>query len=157
MLKRIMNQKGMTLTELIVAMLVMSIIMLAVTAVFLPIYNAYVNANELAEVNLLLNSLSAYIMSDLENARDEPALDTPYGTLTINTRIGVACAYATEDNVLTRNSVPVLDEGYYKKKGAAIKSLDVSDGICTVELALLDRNGAEIISRAYSAKPVGLQ
>ena len=154
MIRRLRNKKGMTLTELIVAMLVMSIIMLAVTTVFLPIYNAYVNANELAEINSLLNSLSSYVMSDLENAREVPDFDD--NTLVIDTRITVT--YATNgDNILTRNAVPILDAGFYKRKGARIAGFTELDGVFTIELALVDRNNVEIIRRSYSAKPIGLQ
>ncbi|MCL2002829.1 MAG: prepilin-type N-terminal cleavage/methylation domain-containing protein [Oscillospiraceae bacterium] len=155
MLKRLNNQKGVTLTELIVAMLVMSIIMLAVTAVFLPMYNAYINANSMAEVNNLLNALSSVIMNDIEDAEDID-WDDDDGTLTI-TRVGApreihyTIGTGAAAGLLLRNGTPVFAGEYYKGKTVQIGYAEEAAGISAVTLTILG------VTRTYAARPVGMQ
>jgi prepilin-type N-terminal cleavage/methylation domain-containing protein len=162
MLKALNNKKGVTLTELVVAMLVMSIIMLSVTTVFLPVYNAYTYANNLAEVNNLLDSLSSVILSDLENASGDVRWD---GTaLTIPTRHGGAgVTYTVNDELLERNGTPVYARGFYKAKTVELDAeADVNNiitpgpnGAITVTIIIRDRTGVMAI-RDYAARPVGM-
>jgi prepilin-type N-terminal cleavage/methylation domain-containing protein len=162
MLRVLKNRKGATLTELIVAMLVLSIIMIAVTTVFLPTYNAYVHANNFAEINLLLDTLSAYIISDVESAREVVSLDP------LEIRTNMFIRYGTNNHQLTRRVgdltnpfVPVLDGGYYRRKGVEINS-EENGGIVTVTLTIFEVNrdgtrGGDMATRAYVARPIGLQ
>jgi prepilin-type N-terminal cleavage/methylation domain-containing protein len=69
-MKLILGNKGVTLIELIMAMLVMAIIMIAATSVFAPMLQAYQRANNFAEANTLLDNISAIIMSDVANATE---------------------------------------------------------------------------------------
>jgi type II secretory pathway pseudopilin PulG len=160
MLKRLKNTKGASLTELIVGMLVLSIIMLAVITVFLPVYNAFVHANNLAEVNNLLNALSSVIMSDIESARAAPEQDPGTGILTIPIRSGVApVEYDAPTGLLTRHGAEVFDTGFYKRKTVAIDLQDdgAISGIVEVTLTIFDRDGFEMATRTYAARPMGLQ
>jgi prepilin-type N-terminal cleavage/methylation domain-containing protein len=70
LIRRIPGNKGVTLIELMLAMLVMAIIMIAATTVFAPMLQAYQRANNLAEVNTLLDNISALIMNDVASATE---------------------------------------------------------------------------------------
>ncbi|MDR0325900.1 MAG: type II secretion system GspH family protein [Oscillospiraceae bacterium] len=164
MLKRLKNKQGVTLTELIVAMLVMSIIMMAVTTVFLPMYNAYVNANELAEVNTLLDNLSAIIMSEVADLTE---IINEGSTFTIRTNVNGTNRYVTyfiDSNGFLRRSTTndqsnarlVLDEGFYRNYTVDIDFRRSGD-VCIVELTLYNRGSTEGTSREYVARPIGLQ
>jgi type II secretory pathway pseudopilin PulG len=167
MFKALNNKKGATLTELVVAMLVMSIIMLSVTTVFLPIYNAYAYANNLAEVNNLLDSLSSVILSDLENASGDVTWN---GTaLTIPVRGGASVTYTIRTisaelpgGLLQRNGADVYAAGFYRRKTVGLDAeTDVNDvvtdinGAITVTITIYDRDGV-MASRDYAARPVGM-
>jgi len=70
LIRRIPGKKGVTLIELIIAMLVMAIIMIAATSIFAPMLQAYQRANNLAEVNTILDNISALVMSDVVSATE---------------------------------------------------------------------------------------
>jgi prepilin-type N-terminal cleavage/methylation domain-containing protein len=151
MLKRLNNKKGVTLTELIVAMLVMSIIMLSVTSVFMPMYNAYVHANDMAEINNLHNALSSVIMNDIENAWDIGWVGGTR-TLSIATRVNAApnVIYTIDNGRLMRNGSEVFDERFYRRNAVNIGYRRDGD----IAYVMLTVNG---YNREYAARPVGLQ
>jgi Tfp pilus assembly protein PilW len=159
MLKRLNNKTGATLTELIVGMLVLSIVLLAVTSVFLPMYNAHTYANDMAEINALLNSLSSVILSDIESANGIE-FDEDEGTLTILVS-GTDVLYDTDADpdtarrILRRNDVPVFDAGFYRRMSVAIENGEQNGGVFSFELVVSDRLG-EVERREYTARPVGL-
>jgi len=68
--KRILNSRGVTLVEMIVAMVVMVVIMISVTTVFAPMLITYQRAGNLAEVNTLFDNISALIMDDVARANE---------------------------------------------------------------------------------------
>jgi type II secretory pathway pseudopilin PulG len=173
MFKRLNNKKGATLTELIVGMLVLSIILLAVTSVFLPLYNAHVYANDMAEINALLNSLSAVIISDIERATGGITLTG--GTLTIPVRADEDIIYDTnyppgdsERQFLQRRIrrgaspgtwAPVFDPGFYRRMDVTIGNSAAvlpGDGLFSFVLVISDRTG-EVERREYTARPIAWQ
>jgi prepilin-type N-terminal cleavage/methylation domain-containing protein len=158
MLKRVLNQKGITLSELIVTMLVMSIIMLAVTTVFLPMYNAYVNANEMAEINALFNTISALVMDDVENAGE---IDDSTFTLKYGGAPSITYTVDAAEGFLRRNGSLILEPGYYRNKRVDIDIVSMPlSGTCTVTLSIYNREGdpsLDAITRSYVARPIGMQ
>ena len=73
MIKILKNKKGLTLVELIIGMVVLSIILIMASAVLLPTLQFQRRANELAEQNALLDNLANQIVYDLSRAV-EPVL-----------------------------------------------------------------------------------
>ena len=67
-LKQTLNKKGLTMMELIVGILVLTIIMTAVTSIFAPMLRAYQRANNLAEANTILDNLANEIMYHITQA-----------------------------------------------------------------------------------------
>jgi prepilin-type N-terminal cleavage/methylation domain-containing protein len=160
MLKRLNNRKGVTLTELIAAMLVLSIIMLAVSMVFVPLFNAYVRANNFAEINTILDNISAVILSDLANAAEVPVFEEDEGMLTIEARPRVQ--YSMDGDIIVRDvggrgSQPIFHEGFYRNNSVRID--DYSDDTLTLVLGELRRDGTfgEIVRRSYAVRPLGLE
>jgi hypothetical protein len=155
------------MTELIVAMLVLAIIMLAVTTVFLPIFNIFVHTNNMAEVNTLMNSLSAVIMSDVENANGA-IRDAESGVGILIPRINGHIEY-TGGGLLLRNGTPVFAEGFYRRKEVEIfpivddeGEVIIINGVVTITLVIWqtdragDRQGM-MATREFAARPVGMQ
>ena len=74
-IKRALNKKGLTMMELIVGILVLTIILVAVTSIFAPMLRAYQRANNLAEANTILDNLAAFILDDIARAGEILPLD----------------------------------------------------------------------------------
>lgn len=165
-------KKGMTMIELVVGMLIFAVIASSVAAVLVPTLNAYMKANELAEVNTLLDNLSEEMLSDIARATAVSVDDVAgNGKITIITGIG-NIDYYVDTGVLCRaggaGDVPVLEKRYYKGKSVAIDYLgqdgitevDTADEIKTpfyIRLTISSDKGGSIASRRYAANPVGFK
>lgn len=169
------NKKGMTLIELIAAMLVFTVIATTVTTVLVSITKVYIKANDLAESNLLLDNLSAELMEDLTSATDIEFSDTinDAKALTVVTGKGKTVYDFNSEGYLTRDygsgPVLVLDKGYYKNKTAGVSygyadaspltngSIQKAEMLFTLTI-YTDDNGTSIpmVSRTYAVKPLGL-
>jgi len=134
-IRQIFNIKGVTLIELIVAMIVMVTIMIAVTSIFAPMFRAYQRANNLAEVNSLIDNISALVMNDIASANEvfligntplsipDPPADhtrlfslrtTYYIDYTVDAN-GILCRAVQGEEI----PVPLLPPHYYKFLGTA--------------------------------------
>jgi len=160
--KQVFNNKGVTLVELIVAMVVMTVITISVAAVLMPLHSYYKRANDLAEVNTILDNISSLIMSDVANAsRINPEPSAPANAfLIVTTTRNIIYAY-DDDGLIIRSSVsgafiPVLDKGYFKNKNVTV-SCTVSEGLVTIIISLTDDDGFWNVQRSYAARPVGMQ
>ena len=156
-------RRGVTLMELIVSVMVLSIIMIAVTTVFAPMLRVIERANNFAEANAMLDSISAYIMKDVADAT---GITAGSGAFTIRTSYNIEY-YTNEEGILCRRAPgfdkPVLHKDYYKHGGAqgdkAVFSISAAcaadDGLVTITLTLTAGDGWEL-TREYLAKPTGL-
>jgi prepilin-type N-terminal cleavage/methylation domain-containing protein len=70
MIKKIKNKCGMTLVELIAVLFIFSIIGTSVSAVLVPTLRAFARANDLAEMNTLMDNLTKELLNDLSTAKD---------------------------------------------------------------------------------------
>ena len=164
-IKRVLNSKGMTLMEMIMSIMVLSLIITAVASVFSPVLRFYERANNLAEASALIDSISALVMGDVANAVGvKPGL----GAFTISTPYNVEY-YSDGNGVLCRRAPgfdgAVLQRDFYKYKGlsgdetvfsvAADCEFDENTGLVTIALTLTAGDGLEL-TRSYAAKPIGL-
>ena len=169
MIKRmrlLFNNKGITLMELIMAIFVMSIIMIAATAVFAPMFQAYQRANNLAEVNTLLDNLAALVMDDVANAR---RIEQGPEGVTITTSRGIVYFLDDEnngnENILFKRAMssdgdeeglPVLQREFYRSTHISVFDLvEEANGVVRLTLQLTSADGW-VRDRTYTARPVGL-
>jgi len=156
------DNNGTTLIELVVAIVVLSIIMIMVTAVFAPVIRTFERANNLAEANTLLDNLSALIMNDIGSATAIPLISAD--SFIVKNVYDVF--YYADNGILYRSAHgyanPVLPKDFYKYRGddtvfrvAAACDLDETSGIVTVTLTLTADFGWNL-ERTYTARPVGL-
>jgi len=159
-LRRIFDAKGMTLIELVVSVLVLSVIMIAVTSVFAPILRTFERANNLAEANTLLDNISALVMEDVACAT---GVTGGSGAFTIKTTHEIRY-YTNAAGILCRSAPgfdgPVLHRDFYKYSGDetafTISAACVhSGGLVTITLTLTATDGWSL-TRDYTARPVGL-
>ena len=166
---RVLDRRGVTLVELIVAILVFSVITIAVTSVFAPILRTYDHANNIAEANSLLDNISALIINDIDNAMEVADSSSPFledSPFTIRTARMVSF-YINADGIMMRSvsdqRAELLPKDFYKSRGdgtvftigSASSSFDNLTGVVTISLTLRSIDGWEL-EREYTARPVGL-
>ncbi|MCL2198590.1 MAG: type II secretion system GspH family protein [Defluviitaleaceae bacterium] len=167
-IKKALNNKGMTLIELIVSMLVFSIIMIAATAIFIPIYRAFERANTFAEANTLLDNIATVIMYDIANATEIiPHLGTiPSDTDDERLRIITGTqnfVFDVESEGLTlRTPTPesppsiLFERDFFRNKNLEIK-WEVTGDLVEIEIILTGVDGNPMaFRRTYTARPLGL-
>jgi prepilin-type N-terminal cleavage/methylation domain-containing protein len=66
--KLLKSRKGVTLVELMVALLVFAILVMAVSAVFTPMLRTYYHAVDFAETNPLLDEIANALLADINQA-----------------------------------------------------------------------------------------
>ena len=164
-LRRVLNNKGLTLVEMILALLVFAIITVAAASFFGPTLKAYIQANDLAEVNTLLDTIATIVMEDLVSAT-EVSTATPTGIsfmLITTHEITYAVVTDSETNrgVLERTGFdaiprPILDPGFYGNISLHEASLERDDDILILKLVLGTEDGWTT-SREYAVRPVGLR
>ena len=180
MIKRIKqvlnNNKGLTLFEMLLAMIVFAVITLAAVSVFAPAINTYVRANNLAEVNTLLDNVAGLIMEDVASMTDE-ITGGPQLPFTIFTTRDVVYNVNT-DGMITRNGVALFDEGFLRRMSMSAELAEVHDfaegevhdfldgmdddelsafdGVFALRLTLNADDGWTT-TRYYMARPVAMQ
>jgi prepilin-type N-terminal cleavage/methylation domain-containing protein len=172
MKKLLKSQKGMTLVELVVGMVMFAIAVGAIGAIMVPTLRVYAEANEYAESNNLLDTLANQILDDLSEATSDdttpaPSVavdpDTNVETLTfhIDTR-SVAYTIGADPalppgperlTILLRNGTPVYTEEFYKGKNLAFTADTSKAPVYTLTLSI---TGGISISRPYSIRPVAV-
>ncbi|MCL2095730.1 MAG: hypothetical protein FWH10_02365 [Oscillospiraceae bacterium] len=127
------------MTELTAGLVVFVILVIAATAVVIPVMGVFAKSNELAELNNILDTVANFIIS---GAHDLP---------------GLLSFDVNPDGILTKNGEPVLSKAFYKNKSVKINySPDLTEisteYILTVRI-FSDRDNGEMISREYYIKP----
>ena len=110
--KILRNKKGMSLIEILVGSMLLALVVITVTAAISPMLMAFTRANDIAEYNMVLDSVGNRITSDVAQASDR---DFTGGvlTLTVNSEQVV---YTVVDGHLRRNNIPVFPAEFYKGK-----------------------------------------
>lgn len=155
-IRKAFDQAGVTLIELIVSMMVLSIIAVAVITVFLPMYEAYKTANNLTEVNTLLDNVSVLIIDDVAKASSIRPSGVSETAFTITTSYDIL--YDNDEGAIHRSAfgkrTPLFDPDYYgNKKMTALCSVD--GDLVTITLCLTSETGWKV-SRSYMVRPIGL-
>ena len=176
MRKLLRSKRGVTLTELIVAMLVFSILLLTASAVFSPMLRVYYQTVDFAETNPLLDEISNVMLADINEATQ---ITVTGGVLEVTRKRAGFAAYTVQflfDNngFLCRSvngtSVPVYDPQYYRGlfsrgKTVRVTYTDRADaplsgsvtGAFYIRVAVVDSGtGNESVTRRYAANPLCL-
>ncbi len=170
------SRSGMTVVEMMLAILLLAIIGATVAASLAPTLRAYNNANSVAEINTLLDNLSRDMLSDIAKAREISLSST--GEITIKNDLLTVSYGVDDEGYLYRDAKDslILAKGYYKKKtislryltmtrapGGAGTLMTLAPGVygknsnlnIILEFSLYD-DGGFMTSRSFAAKPLGL-
>lgn len=85
--KLLRSSKGVSLMELVVAMMVFSILVMAVSTVFLPMLQTYYHAVDFAETNPLLDEISNTLLTDINQANAISVVNETDGRMTLTLNI----------------------------------------------------------------------
>ena len=160
MIKVLKNNKGFTLAELIVVMVVSSLVLASIAAMLPSILGQYEQANELAERNTMLNNIANQIISDMADATKPIAdSDGEDNYLSIIAGANKVIYTRNDEGVLLRNESVVLPKGYYKKERVsfscvAAKKATKTAYILTVTISSTKSGGS--LSREYAVAPIAL-
>lgn len=176
MIEKVLKSKsGMTLTELLVGMLIAALLMASISAVLVPTLKIYKTANDLAEMNTLLDNLANQITSDFSIAKTVNFTDTGEAWIAVITKTNDSyITYSVnDDGILCRDATPVLAEGFYKNKEVSVEYYNGEDydGLTELDssslnpvgakefiirIILSEKGGSEMIRRDYAVKPIML-
>lgn len=178
-MKKILKGKGgMTLIELVVAMLLFSMIVLAVTTVFVPMLKSYNNATEFAETNTLLDNIANELIGAIDKAStvscSQNKVTITYNAINpANELEGGVTTYEVKDNagqdLLYRDGILFLDRKYYRGKSLLVDfyTIKVDGSIDTaiiptdnpksfyVRISIL-KDANTFATRDYAVRPIGL-
>jgi len=180
MLALLRSRRGVTLMELIVSIVVISLIMLAVTTVFGPFLQAFRRANSLAETNPIFDTISMLIQHDMQSAFGVAGIAPAAGVavngdyMTIRrvehrviyrlTQCGCNCGLDVIERSVSAPEAddptfsPLFDCNFYRGKQVVFAwDWDKPNGIVTLTLDLdnLEINQA-MAPRRYVFRPPGL-
>jgi prepilin-type N-terminal cleavage/methylation domain-containing protein len=154
---------GYTLTELIVAIAVATIMLGIVALITARTVSVITAANELSETNRILDTISDEITASMEQAV-APIVSMPDGSIAVTTYTHTIIYSVDTDKLLCKSvdgetAKPVFEESYYHSKGIALQCAEhagAQDPCYDVTITLLDSIGAEIAQRTYSVSPAVL-
>lgn len=165
MKKILKSKKGFTLVELIVSIVVFAIILTSVSTILVRILRFYAQANELAELNTLVDNIANQITSDISRVTlPVPVQDLGKENdvcLTIEETNDIRYTVDALDGVLLKNDSIVYSKPFYKEKSLSF-ILNAESGaagvayILTVRILSDQDGGGEMISRDYAVRPLAL-
>jgi type II secretory pathway pseudopilin PulG len=160
----------MTLVELILGIAMFVIVAGTVSALVAPITNVFIKANEIAEVNTLLDNIANQILSDFRYAVDDiddDSLDVIIDRsntaekLVISMQTHIVTYTVDGSGILMRNGFPVFSKDFYKRRSVRIEcslangAVEGTAYVLTVTI-INDRDGGIMSSRQYAVKPLVL-
>jgi hypothetical protein len=186
MMKKINNNQGITMTELIISILVFSIIMMATTSIFTPMLRGFLRASHLSEANTIMDNVAAVMLTDLTMAdrirlpdaitgSPEPATDGE-NDIWINFNLFNHTRFTAVDGRIFRDldedddlsdldnldedtlRKKIFDEGFYRNYAVGFE-WEIDDGLVILTIFVsLDFDGLQWErSRVYTVRPMELR
>ena len=159
------NKKGVTLLEIVVGLMIMSVLAVTAASLVMPVMRVYVNANELAEYNALLDNVANKMVRDLSLA----AITEPQGLgtaddITITTNTGILHytisngSGGNEAGVLLRNNTPVFSKLHYRNKSVSfvVTAPVPNERAYILSLTVSSDDSTTSINREYAVRPLTL-
>jgi len=169
--RKVKNNKGLTLIELVVGLIIFGIISVAISMILAPTLFAYMRANDFAEYNALLDNVANHMINDISQITDiidENELgswidgDTNTGVITLLQSTQIIQYTVNENGALIKDH-PVFSEDFYKSKKLSVR-IDYSDtNTATNDIAYIltirlteDNTMSNLfqIEREYAVKPL---
>jgi prepilin-type N-terminal cleavage/methylation domain-containing protein len=165
---RLADQQGVTMIELIISIVVISIITVAVTTVFSPMLRTFQRAHSIAEANAMMDSIAMLMLDDINNAvriatppaKNVITIEKPNYTVTYTVAGGIIMQTFTAPGVAAVPPFPLFDAEFYRRKTVSFE-WTINNGIITLSLRV--DGPTELIgtawhrTREYVTRPLGLR
>lgn len=166
MIKALKNKKGITLIEILVGSSLFAIIAATAFAALTPMMLAFSRANDIAEYNMILDTVGNRIVSDMAQASNVIGTLPSTDTITLTIRGSSTVVYFIQNGILHRrigtgaDPVPVFPPDFYGGKTVSFTVEGTKPDytvIVTVNPAE-DRMGATaaVVTREYAVRPLRL-
>ena len=161
---KIQRKKGFTLVELIVAMMLFGILTASATAILVPTLHTFERANDMDELNVLLDDIANTLTNDLRRAAGITVANNG-SEATINSYITYSIGTGEDEGLLVRNGRLVYDRRYYKGKTVEIQyrnwqntaALDGDvNGPFYLRITIRYDTGPAAAGRDYAVRPMGM-
>lgn len=152
--KKLRSRRAMTLTEVLVAVAILSLVTLGVAAGVSSSLRVYRQSVALSDAQTLSATLSAAMMDELRYARDIKQGDPPTFT-SASYGGGAAFTADSEGRLMLGQNKPLVGSGTYAGLKAALDELTYSeeDGF-SVKLSIADSAGEAIQTVEFSVMPL---
>lgn len=164
MKKRLQDKSGMTLIEVIVAMLIFAVFSVSVSAVMAPILNIYYRTNQLSELNALADDIVEQVSNDISISSSKPIVVDPQTLDCFVDGNKVSYQFKTIDAVENLyvsfnnqpDALPVHDIKYFKnnRKMTIEFSENPIDDIYSMKLVIFDKDSSKLIERSIQVKQI---
>ena len=160
MRKYLKNNKGITLVEVIVSMVIFSIIFTSVTAILVAFTRNFAFINELSETNAMLDNLTREMLSDIREAQ---SIEISSSEITIEKKSSekkssyyVVYDLGTGENngLLCKDEAPVLGRSYYRGRTVSTLEYFDEDEYIIVRIELSSSKSSKVTGRDYAVKPL---
>lgn len=131
--EKLRSRRGLTLTELLVAMLILSLVTVGVATGISASLRVYRQATETSDAQMLTSTLSTALMDELRYARDVSGTDDPIftsGTFGENVSVEVL------DGLVTVGGEKLLGSTAYAGLRARTADVTYADGVFHVDLTI---------------------
>ena len=150
-MKHLKNNKGMTLIEVIISLIILSLVTVSVSQLMISFSNLYKQINTMASTNILLDVVSADILNEIRHAKGIDELTD--GSITIKTNNG-SVKYDAEGGRVKKDGVDIYHEDLYKHKSVVLNfGQDDDNGIYSVKITLKGGGSADV-ARTYELIPL---
>ena len=150
--KKIASRKGMTLTEVLMAVLILSLATVAVSVGVRASMGVQRQSVDASDAQLLVSTISTALMDELRYARAVDA-DGSFTSSQFGQHVSVG---VNGDGHITIGGQELLGSGAYGDMSAAA-SVSYSSGMFRVSMRVLGSDGAELRAEAFSVKPLNRQ
>lgn len=151
MTHKLCSRRGMTLTEVLVALLILALATIGVTAGVSASLRVYRQVTEASDAQMLVSTLSAALMDELRYARNVNGTDSP--TFTSDTFGENAAVKVDENGQVTVGGEKLLSSAAYA--GLRVEPLTVkyADGVFHVELTVQSgRDGRNVRMASFDVR-----
>lgn len=158
--KKLRSRRGMSLTEVLVAMLILGLVTLGAAVGVNSSMNVYRQSVSLSDSRMLSSTLATALMDELRYAREPQTVTTGEGVsvVTFTSRnFGVGVSVSTDASGqpghVTVGDRLLVGTGAYAGHLKAEAQVDYQNGIFSVELSISD-GGTVVCAEEFSVRPL---
>jgi len=167
--KMLNDNRGMTLIELMVGMMIFAVITTSALSIFMPMMKIMMRSTEISEYNTQFDNVANLVINDLSSSTgpavvNRSAPGQPLVRLLIEIDYPGAVVYEYDANgILLRNGIPLLPERFFGWTSVVLECINIFEDdddidaiVYHLSVSLLGINDDTGVSRTYVVRPLAL-